>query len=297
MGEQLLEPGDYELIKNLSLQVRLRVSGLITGEQRSPVQSGGIEFAEYREYQPGDDIRRIDWTVFLRLHRLMIKLCAEEKELTLVLVVDTTRSMAFGQPEKLRTALRAAAVLAGIALAGGNRAAILGLGADPVEILPPVHGRDALFRVVEAAARVQPSAATDPAPVLNRLATVYGRRVLAVFLSDLLFPGWEGVLRRLAAAVGCGDAGEGYLLQILAPEELDPPYLGEITLVDLEGAGEVPLYLGAEDLRRYHRALADFLDAVRGTCRRFSMGYSLLPTQVPLAQFFTANLRQGGLLV
>src|SRR5690554_1440295 len=133
MGEQLLEPGDYELIKNLSLQVRLRVSGLITGEQRSPVQSGGIEFAEYREYQPGDDIRRIDWTVFLRLHRLMIKLCAEEKELTLVLVVDTTRSMAFGQPEKLRTALRTAVVLAGIALTGGNRAAILGMGADPVE--------------------------------------------------------------------------------------------------------------------------------------------------------------------
>jgi uncharacterized protein (DUF58 family) len=297
MTAPFLKPGDYELIKNLSLQPRLHVSGLVTGEQRSPVQSGGIEFAEYREYQPGDDIRRIDWTVFLRLHRLMIKLCAEEKELTLVLVVDTTRSMAFGGPEKLRTALRAAAVLAGIALAGGNRAAILGLGADPVEILPPVHGRDALFRVVEAASRVQPSAAVDPAPVLNRLATKYGRRVLAVFLSDLLFPGWEGVLRRLAAAVGCGEAGEGFLIQILAPEELDPPYLGEITLVDLEGAGEVPLYLGAEDLRRYHRVLADFLAAVRRTCRRFRMGYSLLPVQVPLTRFFTADLRQGGLLV
>src|SRR5690554_3611743 len=161
MAGQLLEPGDYELIKNLNLQVRLRVSGLITGEQRSPVQSGGIEFAEYREYQPGDDSRRIDWTVFLRMHRLMIKLCAEEKELTLILIVDTTRSMAFGQPEKLRTALRAAVILAGVALAGGNRAAILGLGADPVEILPPVHGRDALFRVVEAASRVQPSVAVD----------------------------------------------------------------------------------------------------------------------------------------
>ncbi|HHU82331.1 MAG TPA: DUF58 domain-containing protein [Firmicutes bacterium] len=296
MAGQLLEPGDYELIKNLNLQVRLRVSGLITGEQRSPVQSGGIEFAEYREYQPGDDSRRIDWTVFLRMHRLMIKLCAEEKELTLILIVDTTRSMAFGQPEKLRTALRAAVILAGVALAGGNRAAILGLGADPVEILPPVHGRDALFRVVEAASRVQPSVAVDPAPVLNRLATVYGRRVLAVFLSDLLFPEWETALRRLAAAVGCGDAGEGYLIQILAPEELDPPYLGEITLVDMEGCGEVPLYLGAEDLSRYHRALADFLEAVHRTSQRFHMGYSLLPTALPLARFFTANLRQGGLL-
>lgn len=297
MAGQLLEPGDYELIKNLNLQVRSRVSGLITGEQRSPIQSGGIEFAEYREYRPGDDSRRIDWTVFLRLHRLMIKLCAEEKELTLVLVVDTTRSMAFGRPEKLRTALRTAVVLAGIALAGGNRAAILGMGADPVEILPPVHGRDALFRVVEAASRVEPSTAVDPAPALNRLATVYGRRVLAVFLSDLLFPQWETALRRLAAAVGCGDAGEGYLIQLLAPEELDPPYLGEITLVDMEGFGEAPLYIGDEDLRRYHRALDDFLDAATTTCRRFRMGYSLLPTAMPLARFFTANLRQGGLLV
>ena len=126
--EKILDAKDLELIRQLSINAKRRIVGLATGEQRSLVRGSGIEFADYREYQPGDDIRQVDWAVFLRLRRLLVKLCAEEKELTLMIFLDTSRSMCFGQPEKFVQARKIAAILAGIALYEGNRAGILTMG-------------------------------------------------------------------------------------------------------------------------------------------------------------------------
>ena len=114
-----------------------RLSGFAAGEQRSPATGGGIEFADYREYVPGDDVRLLDWSVYLRSRKLLVKLCAEEKELTLVAIVDMSRSMDFGSPTKLELAKRIASVLAGIALRGGNRAGVAALGASLLEPMRP----------------------------------------------------------------------------------------------------------------------------------------------------------------
>ena len=106
MEKRLLDAQDYQLIQQLSIAAKRRIAGLATGEQRSPHYGGGIEFADYRDYQAGDDIRQIDWSVFLRLRRLLVKLCAQEKELTLMILIDISRSMRFGKPDKLWMAAR-----------------------------------------------------------------------------------------------------------------------------------------------------------------------------------------------
>lgn len=291
MDGNLLEPGDYRLIGRLSLAAKRRVSGLITGEQRSPARSGGIEFADYREYQPGDDVRRIDWAVFLRLRRLLIRLCAEEKELTLMVILDASRSMKFGQPEKLRFAGRLAAILAGIALHDGNRAGVLAFGPHLRELLRPQRGRASLTDVAGAITRLEEAETLDAAACTREFAARYGKKCMAVFLSDLLFPAWSQAVGGLSAS-GC----EVYVVQILAPEELDPPYLGEVTLADREGRGEVELHLGAAATRRYRDELARFLREVRGTCHRLGLGHALIPTDLAMARALHTELRQEGLL-
>lgn len=238
MTVRLLEPQDFQLMKELSLVTKKRVTGLLIGEQRSPVQSGGIEFADYRVYLPGDDVRRIDWTVFLRLRRLLVKLCAEEKEFTLIILMDLSKSMQFGAVGKLWIAKKIAAVLAGIALDDRNRAGVLAMGPDLQELVSPARGRALLTDVINKIAQAEPVEEFDSVTTVRHFAAHYGRKCMFVFLSDLLFPEWEQVIRGLGAS-----GSEGFVVQILAREELEPPYMGEVTLTDLEGAGDVPLHV------------------------------------------------------
>jgi len=289
--ERLLDPQDFELIRELSLVTKKRVTGLLIGEQRSPIQSGGIEFADYRQYQVGDDLRRIDWLVFLRLRQLLIKLCAEEKEFTLMLILDLSKSMQYGEFEKLWSAKKIAAILGGIALHDGNRAGVLGLGNGLRELAPPTRGRSSLTEMINKLAKANPSQRFHPVEGVRHFAARYGRKCMFVFLSDLLYPEWEQVIRGLGAS-GC----EGFVLQILAREELNPPYMGEITLDDLEGWGEVPLHVSKEIARYYMAEFSAFLNETRRTCLRRGLGHALLSSDLSLAHSFHTYLKQEGLI-
>ncbi len=291
MDQKVLETGDYELINQLSLAAKIRIAGLITGEQRSPIQGGGIEFADYREYQPGDDIRQIDWSVFLRLQRLLIKLCAEEKELTLMALIDTSRSMRYGSPDKLWLAGRLAAILAGIALRDGNRAGVLSMGSQLNELVRPERSRASLAKIVNVISRIEPDEEVNPEECIRQFATRYSRRCMAVLISDLLFPEWPRILNGLASS-GC----ESYVIQLLAPEEIEPPHLGEVTLVDLENLSEVPLHINQSVAKRYRTELAGFIQEVRQNCHRKRLGHTMVTTDMPLPKLLHTQLRKEGLV-
>jgi uncharacterized protein (DUF58 family) len=285
------EPGDYELVKQMKLAVKRKVAGLATGEQRSPVKGGGIEFADYREYIPGDDVRQVDWSVFLRFRKLVVKLCAEEKELTLMVILDSSRSMNFGAPDKFRIAKRIGGILAGIAIQNGNRAGIVSLGKKLHEAVRPERNRVALTSLVRSLGALDPVEFADPSACVREFAARYGGKCVAVFLSDLLFPQWEDVIGVLAAS-RC----ESYVVQILDRTELDPPRLGELTLVDIEDGSEVPLHIDRETTRRYLKELDGFLFGVERLCKSRGIGYSLVPTDTALAGVFHQDLIRGGLL-
>lgn len=289
--DQLLDERDYRLILQLCLAARRRTAGLVSGEQRSPTLGGGIEFADYREYQPGDDPRLIDWSVFLRLRRLLVRLCAEEKELTLMLLLDGSHSMRYGNPEKLRTAARIAAVLAGIALEGGNRAGILTLGPKLKVLMPPERNGSGIMEVIRALNRMEETDQIDIPVCTRQFSARYGRRCLAVFISDMLYPEWLQALNGIAAS-----GSEGYVIQVLAPEELHPSFWGETTLTDMEDGREVSLHVDAGLIQHYRRELAEFLRGVRNASRRNGYGYILAPTDRPLGKIFHQDLRKEGLL-
>lgn len=291
MEKRLLDAQDYQLIQQLSIAAKRRIAGLAAGEQRSLRYGGGIEFADYRDYQAGDDIRQIDWSVFLRLRRLLVKLCAQEKELTLMILIDISRSMRFGKPDKLRMAARFAAVLAGIALNDGNRAGIATVGKSFRELIKPQRNRVSLSVIFNALSCLETVVTFDPALCLREFAARYGRKCMVVLISDLLYPQWPQTVRNLASS-GC----EGYILQLLAPEELEPPYLDEVTLIDQENATEIGVFMDRETASGYRRELAGYLLEVRQTCHRLGLGHTMAATDDSLARVFHEELRKGGLL-
>jgi uncharacterized protein (DUF58 family) len=252
---------------------------------------GGIEFADYREYVPGDDVRQVDWSVFLRFRKLLVKLCAEEKELTLMVLVDTSASMAYGTPTKLRMAQRVGAVLGGIALASGNRAGLLTWGDDLVEALPPIRGSRGVPRFVDRVGRLEAGGGNRPHDCARTFATRYHRRCLAVLLTDLLHPGWDQTLAGLAAS-GC----ETHVVQVLAPEEWEPPFRGEVTLVDQETGAEAPLLVDFPLLEGYRAEVDRWVAEVGTHCRAAGLGHTLLRSDGPLPRVFLEDFRKAGLV-
>jgi uncharacterized protein (DUF58 family) len=283
--------GDYELAKGLSIRASRRLSGFAAGEQRSPATGGGIEFADYREYFPGDDVRLLDWSVYLRSRKLLVKLCAEEKELTMVALVDVSRSMDFGEPTKLELAKRIASVLAGIALRGGNRAGVSALGGSLLEPVRPERKKLTMAGIARAVHSLEPSARSAPEACLRQFAARYGRKCVAVLITDLLYPEWTRVLDALASS-GC----ESHVVQLLAPDELDPQERGEVTLVDMEDGSETPTYVDDALAERYDSALERYLAAVRSECARRELGHCLLRSDASLARVFHEDFKRAGIV-
>ncbi len=283
--------GDYELAKGLSIRASRRLSGFAAGEQRSPATGGGIEFADYREYVPGDDVRLLDWSVYLRSRKLLVKLCAEEKELTMVAILDVSRSMDFGEPPKLELAKRIASVLAGIALRGGNRAGVTALGPGLLEPIRPERRKLTMAGIGRTVHSLESVPRSAPEACLRQFASRYGRKCVAVLVTDLLYPEWQRSLDALASSL-C----ECHVVQLLAPEELEPSDRGEVTLVDMEDASEAPTHIDDALAGRYASALGAYLASVRSECARRDLGYCLVRSDASLARVFNEDFKKAGIV-
>jgi len=283
--------GDYALAQGLSIRSRKRLSGFAAGEQRSPATGGGIEFADYREDVPGDDERLLDWSVYLRSRKLLVKLCAEEKELTLVAIVDVSRSMDFGSPSKLELAKRIASVLAGIALRGGNRAGVSALGPCLLEPIRPERKKLTMAGIARAVHALESVDRSAPEACLRQFAARYGRKCVAILVTDLLYPEWPRVLDALA-----GSQCESHVVQVLAPEELDPSDRGEVTLVDMEDGSETPTLVDDAMLRRYGSELERYLELVRAECARRELGHCVIRSDASLARVFNEDFKKAGIV-
>ena len=287
----ILRSGDLELAATLKLGSRRRYAGLGTGEQRSPEAGGGIEFADYRPYAPGDDLRRVDWDVWRRLGRLYVRIPAEERELSLIILLDASRSMSHGEPQKMEHAKRLACVLAATALCGGHRAGLCVLGPGLVEVLRPSRGKSSLEAFERAAASVGPLASFEPLAAAAGFLARYARRCMVALISDLMFPQWRTLLGALSSS-GC----ETQVLQVLSPDELSPEIRGEVTFVDSEDLSEAPVHADATILARYAAELRSFLESVSSASAAMGLGWSLVPTDGDLSRLFRDELRAGGFL-
>lgn len=248
-----VSPDVLAQVKAIELRTRGLVTSLFAGEYRSLFRGQGMEFAEVRAYEPGDDFRAIDWNVSARLASPFVKTFTEERELTVMLVVDQSGSTRFGRPmTKAALAVEVGAVLALAAAAQNDRVGAL-LFADEVErVIPPRKGRRHALRVIRDLIAFAPEGRhTNLAASLLYATRLLRHRSIVVVLSDFVAEGWERPLRRLAAR------HEVVAIAVEDPRERHLPDAGWLELADAETGQRVLLDTGNRRLRERLRALSD----------------------------------------
>ena len=268
--------------------------GRVKGERKSPRRGSSVEFADYRPYEVGDDLRYVDWNAFARLNRLYLKVFVDEEDLCVHLILDGSASMDFGdagQPTKFAYVQRLAAALAFIGLANLERVGIAVFRDRLSEGWLPTRGRNQFLPLAEFLAGLVPAGPTR----FNDAVEQYARRAkdagLAIVISDFLDPdGYERGLRALMER-----RFDIHVLHLLAGEELRPPFGGDLELVDAE-TGEVrEVSVDAESLAVYQARLATFLEAIEGFCRGNEINYVRVSTDTTLDDLLLRRLK-GSLL-
>jgi uncharacterized protein (DUF58 family) len=275
-------------LERLAVLVKRPVRGGLKGGRRSVKRGQSVEFADYRDYTLGDDLRQLDWNVYARLEKLLVKLFIEEEDLTVTFIVDGSASMAQGAPDKLVFAKRAAAALGYIALAAEDRVVLASLAGRTGRRRAALRGSGRAFRLLAELSAIQPSdGVTDlVAACRHALAQVAGRGVL-VLVSDLLDPGAERALRDLAAT-----GSDVIVLHVLAPDELAPSLEGDLRLVDAETGATVDVTLDLAARERYAEGVEAWRTGLAAIAAKRRIAYVPLTSDVPLADLVFAELRR-----
>lgn len=295
--EPLLDEGFLSRIERLSLVSRATILGKVRGERRSRRRGFSTEFADYRDYVAGDDLRYLDWNIFGRLERLFVKLFHEEEDLTLSILIDTSSSMTYGNPQKLRYACQVAAALGYIALTTDDRVAVYPFDAELRQVFPPLRGKKnarRLFQHLEDILYEERGEGieTNLLGSLTTFSRAFAKRGMAVLISDLLDPaGFEGALNTLA-----GSRLETFLIHLLAPDEIDPTLVGDLRLVDSEDASVTEISINRTLMKAYVRSLEGFRESIKQACSQKGLSPLFASTSMPFEHMVLGYLRSRGLV-
>jgi len=288
----LLSPELLARLETMELVSRKIFRGRMKGERRSPRKGQSVEFADFRNYVPGDDLRFVDWNTYARLERLFLKMFLEEEDLHFYALIDDSQSMDFGQPTKFRYAVQLAASLGFVGLVRSDRVRIETLGQPAGRGSPVFRGRRSLWRMLAHLEGLEPGGTASLAEGVKNFCLRNSGRGIVVLLSDLMDKsGYEAALRYLASR-----DMDVYVIQVLSPEELDPDVQGDLRLVDCEDGDEAEVTVSAALLQRYKQTLAAFVESLRQFCLRRGMAYLLARTEVPVDELITGYLRTRGLV-
>jgi uncharacterized protein (DUF58 family) len=283
------------LLRALDVIVRRRVEGLLPGEARSSALGDGTELAQVRPYQPGDDVRAIDWNVTARTGEPHVRVHVAERSLVAWLVLDVSPSMAFGTADR-----RKADVAEGVALAlgylatrRGNRLGVVTFGGSRPALLPPRRGREALMTTLlelRTAPDEEGTGVTPLGPALARAAAAAQRRGIVVIVSDFRGPDdWSRPLRDLAAR------HEVLAVEIRDPREETLPNIGELRLVDPETGRQLRVDTASSRLRERFAAAASAERAeVARELSSLGVGHVVLSTEGDWLRPLATHLRRRG---
>lgn len=288
----LLSPELLARLEKMELISRKIFRGRMKGERRSRRKGQSVEFADFRSYVAGDDLRFVDWNTYARLDRLFLKLFLEEEDLHFYALIDASGSMGFGDPTKLRYAQQLAAALGFIGLVRGDRVKIETLGQARGWVSPVFRGRRSLWRMLNHLEEMAPDQTAPLAEGAKNFCLRNSGKGILVLLSDLMDKGgYEPGLRYLVA-----QEMDVYVIQVLSAEEIDPELQGDLRLVDCEDGDVAEITVSAPLLARYKRTLAAMTESVREFCNRRGMAYLMANNQVPLDELITGYLGRRGLV-
>jgi len=263
--------------------------GQVRAERRSKKIGSGLEFADHRDYAPGDDFRYLDWNLYGRLDRLLLRLFEEEEDLSIYFLLDTSASMFMGEPSKADYACRVVAALSYIALANLDRITIIPFSTGLGGMLAQKRGKGQIFSVIEFLKSLQAGGRTDLEVSFTQFIHRAKRKGVAVVASDLFdHKGFERGLNLLRY-----NRFDCYVLHVLEPSDFDPALTGDVRLIDVETDEVREATVSPPVIEGYKRRFGNFLESIESYCRRKSIGYSRAVTSTPFDDFVLSVLRAG----
>ncbi|WP_394850705.1 DUF58 domain-containing protein [Pendulispora brunnea] len=260
----LLDPAFARELEALRRKLRVRARSGAGGDHLGRRRGGSAEFLEHRPYAPGDDLRRIDWLAFARTGEPVFKLFRAEEDIVVRLVLDASASLDYGTPTKLLTAKRLAASIGYMALAQSERTQVVAANAGDFRMTEPTRGRASLPALLRALDGVDARGGTDLAHTIDTVVQRSARPGLLVVLSDFLDPGPFDLAISRAASAGHDVA----LVQVLAQDELEPNFEGDLAFEDAETAELVEVTVDARAVEAYLARLNGLLATVRALAKR-----------------------------
>jgi uncharacterized protein (DUF58 family) len=279
-------------LERMELISRKIFRGRMKGERRSKRKGQSVEFADFRNYVAGDDLRFIDWNLYARLDRLYLKIFLEEEDLHVFSMIDTSPSMNFGEPTKLRVAKQISAALSFVGLCRGDRVKVL--STDGSDIAGgALRGRSSLPRLLAGYRNFVPrsNSPTLSQSVKNFCMTNTGKGIF-ILITDLMEKsGYEEALRMLVAR-----EMDVYVIHLLSPEELSPSLEGDLKLVDCEDGDQREISVSSHLLKRYQQTLDAFIGDAKAFCNRRSIAYIPARSDQAVDILINQYLRQRGLV-
>jgi len=321
MTESLLDPTFLRKLERLRIQARRAFPGTMRGERRSTRRGASVEFRDFRKYEAGDDFRHVDWSIFARLERLMLRQFVEEEDVTIDILIDQSRSMRFGQPiTKFDFARRAAAALAFLAVSSLDRVGVATFDSDLRSRIRALRGRGHLHSVLSFLEKLsleptetesseagstedegQPAPRSSvEQPVVSEAVTSLSAVIRRYQRSNLR----PGILFLISDFLDADDfrmemkllAHRGYdlnVIQVLAPEELQPQLRGDFMLVDSESGRGREVTITERVLEAYRSALAAYTTSLESFCRATGIGYTMITADVSFEDLLLKNLVQS----
>jgi uncharacterized protein (DUF58 family) len=256
------------------------------GEHAASRKGHSLEFSDYRRYQRGDDLRYVDWNIYRRLDRLVLKVFTAEEELNIYLLVDTSASM----DGKTDYAKKVAAALGYIGLKNLDRVGGAAFSSTLQTPLRLGRGRTQTLRLFAFLEGLSCAGPTDLKAAIQRFTTLFPHPGLAVIVSDLFDPaGWRAAVEALAR-----QKYHVLVIHVLDDADIDPRLVGDVALVDAEGSRERRLFVDAELARRFQEELALYFREIESACASLGVDYLRTTTRVPFDEFILKSLRQLG---
>jgi len=290
--EELLSADFMTRLDRLEIISRKIFVGRMKGERRSKRKGESVEFADYRNYVVGDDLRFLDWNIYARLDQLLVKLFLEEEDLNVSVLFDVSRSMDWGSPNKALYVKRVTAALAYIGLVNYDRVNLYAYSNVLTSVMTGVRGRSMISRVIEFLKSIPAEGGSFFAEVARRFALRHRGKGVCIVLSDFLDKGGyaDGFRYLLSRELDL------YAIQVLSPEEIDPTLAGDLKLVDVEDDDVAEITASRYLLDRYKQMLRTYCTELKDFCTRRGITYLFASTRVPFDTLVLTYLRQRGLL-
>ena len=322
--DSLLDPAFLRKLERLRIQARRAFPGTMRGERRSTRRGASVEFADFRKYEAGDDFRHVDWNIYARLERLMLRQFVEEEDVRIDILIDGSQSMHFGEPStKFDFARRAAASLAFLGISSLDRVGVAAFDAALRQRMRALRGRGHLHNLLrfldnlasprkmngmsgaeqapgsilsepqdqsgESQSLAAAAAPTDLSAVLRGYQRANSRPGILFVVSDFLDAGGFRTEMKLLVRRGF----DLNLIQVLAPDELEPEVAGDLMLVDSETGEAREITVNDRIAAAYQAALGEYTHGLETFCRSQGIGYTLVSAAAAFEDLLLKNLIQA----